>query len=376
MSRPKYTIILSIDSLSSSDFQLISMLPNFKKYIKDAAVCDNVTSVYPTLTCPAHVTMMTGKYPLHHGIINDTLFTPSGEDAERDFNDSLIKCKTLYGEASNKGMKVTSILWPVKDKYLKDFVQPERDEFVKESLKDNILNHKSNLVLTHFTALDASRHQCGYAAPDVFRAMERLDQYLGEIFEVLESENILGDTTLIILGSHSQIDVHTAVSLNERFEKDGYIVRDGHMLKYWEICAHPCGGSCYIYMKNPDNKERYEQIYEYLCTLQGEKQNGISGVYTHDEAEQFGADDKCSFMIEARIGYYFTNSCFNLKAAHGYLPTIQEYQTLFMAYGKGIKKNASISNISLVDVAPTIAKLLDIDLEDTDGIVLDEILDI
>ncbi len=76
MNRPKYTIILSIGSLSSADMELISLLPNFKEYLKCAAICDNVTSVYPSLTYPAHVSIVTGKYPVHHRIINNTIFQP------------------------------------------------------------------------------------------------------------------------------------------------------------------------------------------------------------------------------------------------------------------------------------------------------------
>ncbi|AKA69005.1 type I phosphodiesterase/nucleotide pyrophosphatase [Clostridium scatologenes] len=72
----KHLIVISFDGLSTLDFEVMQSLPNFKKFIYEASYCKNVYSVYPTLTYPAHVTIVTGKYPKNHGIINNTLLQP------------------------------------------------------------------------------------------------------------------------------------------------------------------------------------------------------------------------------------------------------------------------------------------------------------
>lgn len=72
----KHLIVVSFDGLSTLDFEIIQSLPNFKKFIDESSYCKNVYSVYPTLTYPAHVTIVTGKYPKNHGIINNTLLQP------------------------------------------------------------------------------------------------------------------------------------------------------------------------------------------------------------------------------------------------------------------------------------------------------------
>jgi hypothetical protein len=46
----------------------------------------------------------------------------------------------------------------------------------------------------------------------------------------------------------------------------------------------------------------------------------------------------------------------------------------FIAFGRGVKKSVTLGTIRLVDVAPTAAKLLELDFEGTDGRVLTEIL--
>lgn len=59
----EYLYVISLDGLSTLDFEYITSLPNFKNFIKEASYCKKVYSVYPTLTYPAHATIVTGKYP-------------------------------------------------------------------------------------------------------------------------------------------------------------------------------------------------------------------------------------------------------------------------------------------------------------------------
>ena len=52
--KSKRLIVISLDALGSTDFEMFSQLPNFKKFIDHAAFCRQVRSVYPSLTYPAH----------------------------------------------------------------------------------------------------------------------------------------------------------------------------------------------------------------------------------------------------------------------------------------------------------------------------------
>ena len=69
----KYLIVISFDAVSSDDIDKLEKLDNFKYLMDNGSVIKNVESVYPTLTYPAHATIMTGMYPKNHGIINNTL---------------------------------------------------------------------------------------------------------------------------------------------------------------------------------------------------------------------------------------------------------------------------------------------------------------
>ena len=96
-------------------------------------------------------------------------------------------------------------------------------------------------------------------------------------------------------------------------------------------------------------------------------------------------------MIEAKRGYYFIDDFLGeaievidesskikhkLRASHGYLPSRDNYKTFFIAYGKTIKKGVVLEKGKLINHGPTIAKILEIDLRDCDGIVEERILNL
>ena len=59
---------------------------------------------------------------------------------------------------------------------------------------------------------------------------------------------------------------------------------------------------------------------------------------------------------------------------HGQLPTRPGLETGFIAEGAGIRRGVSIPRMRLIDVAPTVAAMLNLDLDDVDGRMLHELL--
>jgi predicted AlkP superfamily phosphohydrolase/phosphomutase len=59
---------------------------------------------------------------------------------------------------------------------------------------------------------------------------------------------------------------------------------------------------------------------------------------------------------------------------HGYLADDPELDGIFLACGNGIRRGVSLPRVSNLDVAPTIARLLGVELPEVEGRVLAEIL--
>lgn len=428
----KYVIVISFDAVSEEDLEFLSKQPNFSKLIKNGALIKNVESVYPSLTYPAHATIVTGKYPKNHGVINNTVLDFKNDNPDWYWYRKYIKGDTIFDLAEKSGMKTCSILWPVTARskitynmpeifctkkydnqilksalagskiyqvnmnkrfgYLRQGMEePYLDNFATEVAKKTIRELKPNLILLHLIDTDSQKHKYGIENKEVIESLKRHDERLGEIIESLKLAGIYEDSTIIALGDHSQINVNNVIKLNSILMKNDLINVNGNKIKSYKAIAKSCDGSSYIYLKNKNDVETRKKVRDILNELKNKYSNVIEEVYNNEEIKNLGADINASFMIEAKRGYYFIDDFLGeaievidesskikhkLRASHGYLPSRDNYKTFFIAYGKTIKKGVVLEKGKLINHGPTIAKLLDIDLRDCDGIVEERILNL
>ena len=423
-------LVISLDALGAEDVPQFEKLPAFERILSGGASCFNVSSVYPSITYPAHTSIVTGCYPKKHGIVNNTRFQFRRESPDWFWQRKYIKMPTVYDEVLKDGGKVASFLWPVTAKskitwnmpeifanrpwgnqictsltngspafqavlqkkfghMRKGRRQPELDDFVTECVKYTLAKHRPKLTLVHLTDVDTQRHLHGTTSPQAMEAIVRHDRRLGELLMVLDDNDMAKTTNIIVLGDHYQKDTCKAVHINYWFMQKGWItVRAGH-LRQWEVYCKNCDGSAYVYIRKGYGYLK-DAVRELLNELAKDEESGIELVIEGRDGAALGADAHCSFMLEARDGYYFLDSLNGpgisvdsmddgagsgkMYATHGYLPGKPGYQTVFMAKGPDIMENVTIPSMCLVDEGPTMASLLGVSLPDADGRVLTGIL--
>lgn len=427
-----HLIIISFDCLSALDFPIIKDLPHFQTILKNGAYVEHVESIYPSVTYPCHTTIVTGNYPNRHGVINNTLLQPGRLSPDWNWFRKSIRSTTIYDEAKKANLTTAALLWPVTGKAKIDYnmpeifanrqwhnqimvsllsgtpsfqwdlnkryghirnglSQPELDDFVLASTVDTIKTKKPNLLMVHFTDLDTQRHNHGFSAEEAIAAIHRHHDRLGKILEALKEAGIDELSTIVVLGDHSALDENKAINLNVLFHKEKLITINAKgKLKDWEAYCKSCDGSAYVYLNNPSDNADYQRVKTLLDSLVSQPDSGIERVLTGAEAAFKGADSECAFMIEAQRGYYFLEDIVGeyiktitpedvkadnkyTLATHGYSPEKENYGTILLAAGKGIK-SIILPSIRLIDEGPTFARLLGVSLGDTDGRVIEEIL--
>lgn len=234
----------------------------------------------------------------------------------------------------------------------------------------------------HYVDLDATRHLYGHNSPEADQALRRHDARLGELLDEFVRAGLDDQVTWVILGDHSSIDEHTAVYLNQFFWEQGWLQPNQKGgVRWWKVICQHCDGSAYIYVKSPDLVEPVRSALERFS-----QENGgcIEQILTGQEARELGATDTCTFMVEARRGYYFLDACGGrsvypiqegdvgrkphiTKSTHGYSPYKPNYTTLFAMRGRGIAEGEVLSSMELVDEAPTMARLIGGTLPEADG---------
>ncbi len=420
--------IISFDGLSKVDMPFLMEEPNFKEFLKGASYSFEVESVYPSVTYCAHTSITTGNYPNKHGIINNTLLQPEKKRPDWYWYAKDIKTKTFQRLATEAGFTILSILWPVsagdKLKYNMPEIfpnrrwlsqsmvsllngskyyqyrmnrrfgflrsgtkEPELDDFIHASYIYSLKKYKTDITMVHYIDLDSTRHEYGFESHKAYNALKRHDKRLGEVVKTIKEEGEWEDSTIIVIGDHSSKDGEYNIYLNTLFKKLGYlnVSSDGTIDRY-SVIAKTADGSTYIYT---DGKVDLEKL---VTEIRLELDDAIDGIYSKEEANNLGADPNCALMIEGKLGYFFEDEIMDeviisIKELrekgifahvnnHGYNPNLKkDYETVFIAKGKGIKSGVNIGRMNLVDEGPTFARLLGLELKNVDGRVLEEILE-
>lgn len=415
----KKILVLSFDALGGEDYEYMKNKPVFKAFLEKASTCVNVTSIYPSVTYACHTSIVTGKLPNNHGIISNTRFQPQRvNNPDWYWQRKYVKSDTIYDVAIRAGMTVGAFLWPVTAKsninylipeifpnrkwdnqvmtslrngsplflldifkryrhLLNGIKQPHLDDFITETVIYTLKEKSPDMMLIHFTDLDTARHDHGVRSPEAYAAIDRLAVRFEKIIATLKEENLFDDTIIVILGDHFQLDYHTKVPLNHLLKEGGWLSINDNKITDWKVLAKSNGGSAYLYgTLSPDEQVK---LLDFLNELKRNPENGIQHILTGDEAKKLGADEQCLFMLEAKVGYVFTDFLGGGEkgkvADHGYDPIEKDnYATFYAMAGPGVKSGVNIHKMSLIDIAPTWAKLLNLKLTETDGRVIEEII--
>lgn len=150
-------VVISVDSLFTSDLEVVKDLPGFKEILEDSVVVKNIECIYPTLTYPCHATIMTGHYPEGHGIHHNEILDPEHYNENWYWHYKDLKVKTIFDYAKEKGLTTSAVLWPVTadapiDYLIPEIWAPEYDAANKRivettsSLMEEIYEHHKGLL--------------------------------------------------------------------------------------------------------------------------------------------------------------------------------------------------------------------------------------
>ena len=384
-------LIISFDALGDLEFETLLEYPAFSGLAQQSAVYRNVPSVFVSNTYPVHTSVATGLTPNLHGLIANTEAFPVDNPVWNN-RESLIRAKTLWQAAWEKGLETAAVFWPVTVnsktirynipeviarpgknqiitslkagsawlqlrlflkhcKLLDGARQPNLDNFSTACMADILRKYKPGLALMHLTAYDFLCHEHGKGHPALNKAFEALDRNLDALLTAAGD-----DRDIVLFSDHSQIDAPVAVDPNRGLLDQGLLLtgdtgyKPGEHGCYFECC----GGSAFFHGGSLHStavegiRAGIEQSESFRRFLSQEELR-ISG-YAH-----------AAFGFCAKAGYYYGRPRSKEKANHGYPLDMPDYSVFYMIKGRGIQPGLN-ENGSLLDIAPFAAKRLGIDL--------------
>jgi predicted AlkP superfamily pyrophosphatase or phosphodiesterase len=427
-----HVILISIDGFRPTMYLDKSWpTPNLQILMKQGVYADHNLSVFPAYTHPAHVAMLTGALPARTKISYNQ---PIGSTGEWNWYYSSIKAPTIFAALKRAGKTTAAIMWPntvdgditynlseIWDKdhpsdratvvrahalpkgIYEEIEQNATGKLDSTSQNDEYLTldentgrmaayifkrYKPAFMALHFACVDGTEHDYGLNADSVRLAVAANDRAIGDILQAIRQSGLKDSTAILITGDHGFSDIDQ-------------VMRPNMLIKNVSARFIAAGGSCFLYRYADTQKEAapgiIKEVTDSLNRLPEDKKK-LFRIVDRTELDNMGADSAALLALAAVPGTVFSGAVATAKTTnqgpgtliqnnklagvfvpvrgghHGYDPNMPEMWTGFIAAGAGIRKSGHIAEMRVVDIAPLIASLLNIQFSTPDGHLVSGIL--
>ena len=375
-------------------------------------------SVFPTQTNPAHASLITGTLPADHGITSDF---PFNEQTATQAADPYrlareIKTEAIWEYVRREGFTVAAAGFPLTvganikfnvhpatpeesqsavqlrgellsalktettvGEKSKSVIQPA-DLFNTEAVVYLIGKHRPNLTMINFTSLELAQQRYGISAKETAATLEGIDRLVEKIVGAVHQTGQAADTSFFILSDYGAAKVEHEFRPNVLLARKGWLTPNGKgEITSWRAVAQTFGGSAAIFVRNPQDETFVRELEALFNEHHKKPDSAIWRVLPHLDAARLGADPRPALFLDAAPTYTMSDSFggsstsdANSRAAHGYSPSRSEMRAALILSGRGIKSGGRIEYARLIDIAPTIARLLGLEMKTARGRVLTE----
>lgn len=423
-------IMVSIDGLAAYNLtDPTTDLPTIRWMAEHGAQAERMESSFPSVTWPTHTALVTGVSPGRHGVLANAYYDRAQKKkipliVDPIFEkEQLVKVPTVYDVAHDAGLRTAGVCWPasraakkldwqipdMSDQALfeksatpsllaelkaKNIPYGKQGEWAKAGnvskamrdwmytrIAEHLLRtHRPNLLVIHLVTVDAFAHTNGGHSPEVKWAGNDNDHRIRELMECVQSTGLAARTTIIVTADHGFADfsknINPSVILREKGWLGGGAGGAGGKVTFLSE-----GGAGMFYIR--DAADRAAITAELVPRLRATE--GVEMVFPASEYASIGhvSPDQDprepDIFVAAKEGYAFGENAASkelitpagsTKGTHGNWNQNPALDATFVAWGAAIKPGTKLGRIRNVDVAPSIAAILGVKMENVEGRVL------
>lgn len=408
-----FLCLLSVSALAEPRVVLISLdglrpefyrdsrwpAPYLQGLARQGASASAVYPVFPSITYANHTSLVTGVSPIRHGIdCNVDFHWENGPALGWNWEAERIQAPTLWDLARRRKISTAAFSWPVSVGARVNYLIPEifsipganvgsTEELLRQTSTPGLLDaiqeqsglpfpltfaewdqwlpaavgytwrtFRPQFSLIHMLNLDWTQHRYGPDSPETRQAVAQLDASLEKIVEQID----LRDTIVMIVGDHGFLGVDTVVAPNRLFYDRGWIELEKGRIKSWKVYARSNGGSAAVYCKDPE-------LLPEVRSLLRQRGTGRWTLLERDQLDARRTFPRASLALSVEPGLAlgqsvdgpFETSTERRLGQHGHLPEL--LPTGWIIVGPGIEAGRDLGSRSLLEVAPSVGKLLHLD---------------
>ena len=353
-----------------------------KKISSDGVQATSMKPCYPSLTFPNHYSIITGLYPSHHGIVDNTFYDKARDQFYRIRDKKAVEDPTWYGGvplwvlAERQKLLSASFYWVGSEshidgedptyyyKYNEAIPIDRRIAILKEWLQLPA-DKRPHFITFYFPEVDHAEHHCGTNSTQTRDAVQFVDNSMQQMNEMCAQLNL--PINFIFVSDHGMTNMDTLHTIPQPsvIDTNKFVIASGASLVH-------------LYAKHKkDIKPTYKKLKKvakdydvYLATRTPRRW------HYQKKDDRFHRIGDILLVPHLPEGFSFSGRKISY-GEHGFDNSLPEMQATFYAWGPAFKEHYKIGNFANINIYPLVAHILGLHIDSKiDGRleVLDEIL--
>ena len=334
--------------------------PHLRRLMREGVTARSLIPVFPSNTFPNHVSIVTGLYPAHHGIINNTFFDSALGSIFRYNQSASARDSRWWGgqpiwiTAVKQGRASACSFWPgseaeiggLRPTYWKpyDYAGTSFEQRLDELVTWLRLPaaQRPAVVTFYLEETNGAGHRHGPDSPQLIAAITLLDARVGALSDRLRTEGIAPN--LVIVSDHGM----TSCDAERVLILDDYLDLATVQIDFDETCAglRPLAGNDVAAMMRALAKIPPQQAKAYRSN---ELPEHFHVAATHPRVPPVWIVPAEGWHVVRRSLYHKALTHF-LRGQHGYDPGFASMGGIFIAHGPAFKSGVVVEPVENIHI--------------------------
>lgn len=225
---PRTLVLVSLDGFRSDYFDRLPT-PNLHRLASRGVRAERMVPSFPSKTFPNHYTLVTGRYPEHHGIVANDMRDPDmpGPDMRHPEGEAWFsmddrsavrdgrwwQAEPLWITAERQGIRTAPVFWPGSEAVIGG-IRPTWSMAFDSSVTagERVLRlldllgppaaERPRFLTLYLQDTDDAGHEFGPESPELAVAVGAADEALGELLTGLERLGLASSTDVVVVADH------------------------------------------------------------------------------------------------------------------------------------------------------------------------------
>jgi alkaline phosphatase D len=369
--------------------------PAFDRMRKEGAWTHRMDPAFPTISLINGVTISTGCWPEHHGVVTNLFLDPERGVYDHSIDaDWLTGCEHLHQAAERQAVSTATLGWygrtstehgplastmPPNELTWEDYPDDagRAEQVVEQLLRPPA--ERPRLILAYFKGPDGAGHFAGMDAEETRAAMIASDAAVGRVLEAVDALPDADAIQVLVTTDHGMVPVT-------------HVVNIARILRRHDIQARALstGTTSFLYFESEQGiGEAFEKLstYEEFDVVRREDQPRDWHLGTGPRVGDLIVSAHPPYFIEdsaswpwflrwlGTVGPDFLDATRSLKASHGYPTGTPGVEGILYARGSAFAPGRRVERVRAIDIHPTVMHLLDLEPgRPVDGVVAEALL--